>query len=49
MPAVGVFAIGDYDAGVEEGAAEGPEEGGEAAGLKEKRSVRWIWGLMAWE
>lgn len=33
MPAVGVFAVVDQDAGVQEGAAEGPEEGGEAAGL----------------
>ena len=33
VPAVGVFAVVDYDARVEEGGAEAPEEGGEAAGL----------------
>ena len=34
MAAVGVFAVVDYDAGVQEGGAEGVEEGGEAAGLR---------------
>ena len=33
VPAVGVFAVADADAGVEEGAADGPEEAGEPAGL----------------
>lgn len=33
VPAVGVLAVADADAGVEEGGAEGVEEGGEAAGL----------------
>ena len=33
VAAVGVFAAADHDAGVQEGAADGPEDGGEAAGL----------------
>lgn len=33
VAAVGVFAAVDDDAGVEEGAADGPEEAGEPAGL----------------
>ena len=33
VAAVCVFSVFYYDAGVEERAADGPEEGGEAAGL----------------
>jgi len=33
MAAVGVFAAADYDARVQEAAADGPEDGGQAAGL----------------
>jgi hypothetical protein len=33
VAAEGVFARVDYDAGVEEGGAEGPEDGAEAAWL----------------
>jgi hypothetical protein len=33
VAAVGIFAAADYDARVQEGAAERPEDGGEAAGL----------------
>lgn len=40
VPAVSVFAVGYYDAGVEEGAADGPEEGGEAARLEGGMLVR---------
>ena len=34
MPAVGIFFAADYNARVEEGAAEGPEDRGQAAGLR---------------
>jgi hypothetical protein len=33
VAAVGVFAAADNDAGVQKGAAEGPQDGGKAAGL----------------
>lgn len=33
VAAVGIFAIADADAGVQEGGAEGVEDGGDAAGL----------------
>lgn len=47
VAAVGEFAGVDDDAGVEEGAADGPEEGGEAAGLLGCQSdLRGTWGGM---
>lgn len=36
VPAVGVFAVLNYDAGVQEGGAEGPEEGADFGGLGKK-------------
>jgi hypothetical protein len=34
VPTVGVFTVVDYNAGVEEGCAEGPEDGGEPPSLQ---------------
>jgi hypothetical protein len=33
MSAVGILSVLDHDAGMEEGASDGPEEGGDTAGL----------------